>query len=130
MGEGAQADGADRADGGDGADAVDPADATTEAHEPSAAERAARDRVRRQAAGMTHHEAAAALEAAEEAEGDPAGAGEGPRATVSEWRRITDLLFDHGGPYSPDTDAFVQGQLTARRNRLRPPAEQPRPGRR
>ncbi|WP_405679420.1 hypothetical protein [Streptomyces xanthophaeus] len=111
------------------AEATDAADAdaaeATEPHEPSDAERAARDRVRRRAAGMTHHESAAALEAAQEAAGDAATlrADEEARATVSEWQRITDVLFDHGGPYSPDTDAFVQGQLTARRNRRRAAAE-------
>ncbi|MGW6952910.1 hypothetical protein [Streptomyces xanthophaeus] len=114
------------------AEATDAADAdaaeATEPHEPSDAERAARDRVRRRAAGMTHHETAAALEAAQEAAeaaGDAATlrADEEARATVSEWQRITDVLFDHGGPYSPDTDAFVQGQLTARGNRRRAAAE-------
>ncbi|MGW7140134.1 hypothetical protein [Streptomyces xanthophaeus] len=113
------------------AEATDAAEAdaaeATEPHEPSDAERAARDRVRRRAAGMTHHETAAALEAAQEA-AEAAGdttmhADEEARATVSEWQRITDVLFDHGGPYSPDTDAFVQGQLTARRNRRRAAAE-------
>ncbi|WP_411103999.1 hypothetical protein [Streptomyces sp. cmx-4-9] len=89
----------------------------TGAHEPTAGERAARDRVRQEATGMTHHETAAALEAAEDAVGDPAQVDESALATVSEWQRITDLLFDHGGPYAPDMDAFVQGQLTARRNR-------------
>ncbi|MEU3059612.1 hypothetical protein AB0P12_11985 [Streptomyces subrutilus] len=92
-------------------------DEATEAHEPSDAERAARDVVRRQAVGMTHHETAAALEAAEETAGDLEGADDATLATVTEWQRITDLLVDHGGPYSPDTDAFVQGQLTARENR-------------
>ncbi|MEU9104377.1 hypothetical protein AB0D54_08405 [Streptomyces xanthophaeus] len=107
--------------GGTAAEAADAAEAT-EPHEPSDAERAARDRVRRRAAGMTHHETAAALEAAEAA-GATVRAEEEARATVSEWQRITDLLFDHGGPYSPDTDAFVQGQLTARGNRRRAAAE-------
>ncbi|WP_199885331.1 hypothetical protein [Streptomyces sp. CB00455] len=93
-----------------------------EPHEPSPQERAARDRVRRQAGGMTHHETAEALEAAEDAAGDLAAADAGTRAAVAEWQRITDVLFDHGGPYSPDTDAYVQGQLTARENR-RPPAD-------
>ncbi|MFC9815524.1 hypothetical protein ACFVJM_26010 [Streptomyces virginiae] len=91
--------------------------ATNEPHEPTPEERAARDRVRRRAAGMTHHQTADALEAAEEAAGDLDTADTGPRAEVAEWRRITDLLFDHGGPYAPETDAFVQGQLTARKNR-------------
>ncbi|WP_405714893.1 hypothetical protein OG264_35645 [Streptomyces xanthophaeus] len=113
------------------AEATDAADAdaaeATEPHEPSDTERAARDRVRRRAAGMTHHETAAALEAAQEAAEAAGGttmrADEEARATVSEWQRITDVLFDHGGPYFPDTDAFVQGQLTARGNRRRAAAE-------
>ncbi|MEV7414726.1 hypothetical protein [Streptomyces sp. NPDC089919] len=85
--------------------------------EPTAAEHAARDRVRARAEGMTHHEAAKALDAAEEAAGDLDAADEGTRAEVAEWRRITDQLYDHGGPYTVDADAFVQGELTARRNR-------------
>ncbi|WP_244291369.1 hypothetical protein [Streptomyces subrutilus] len=85
-------------------------------HEPTPEERRARDRVRRRAEGMTHHRTAEALEAAEKAAGDLAAADGGTRAEVAEWQRITDLLFDHGGPYAPETDAFVQGQLTARRN--------------
>ncbi|MFD3325443.1 hypothetical protein [Streptomyces sp. NPDC058701] len=91
-------------------------DEATRPHEPSEAERAARDRVRHTATGMTHHETAAALEAAEEAAGDLDQADEDTAATVAEWRRITELLADHGGPYAPHTDAFVQGQLTAREN--------------
>ncbi|WP_405428225.1 hypothetical protein [Streptomyces erythrochromogenes] len=91
--------------------------ATNEPHEPTPEERAARDRVRRRATGMTHHQTADALEAAEESAGDLDTADIRTRAEVAEWRRITDLLFDHGGPYAPETDAYVQGQLTARRNR-------------
>ncbi|MEU9254341.1 hypothetical protein AB0D66_21085 [Streptomyces sp. NPDC048270] len=86
-------------------------------HEPTPEERSARDRVRRRAEGMTHHQTAEALEAAEGAAGDLETADEGTRAEVAEWQRITDLLFDHGGPYTPEADAFVQGQLTARANR-------------
>ncbi|WP_051807790.1 hypothetical protein [Streptomyces sp. NRRL F-2664] len=92
------------------------ADEPNAPHEPTPEERAARDRVRRRATGMTHHRTAQALEAAEDAAGDVDAADPGTRAEVAEWRRITDLLFDHGGPYSPDADAYVQGQLTARRN--------------
>ncbi|KOU43099.1 hypothetical protein ADK53_06630 [Streptomyces sp. WM6373] len=88
-----------------------------EPHEPTPEERAARDRVRRRATGMTHHQTADALEAAEEAAGDLDTADTDTRAEVAEWRRITDVLFDHGGPYAPETDAYVQGQLTARKNR-------------
>ncbi|MDX6760000.1 MULTISPECIES: hypothetical protein [Streptomyces] len=95
----------------------DAATATNEPHEPTPEERAARDRVRRRATGMTHHQSADALEAAEEAAGDLDAADTRTRAEVAEWRRITDLLFDHGGPYAPEADAYVQGQLTARRNR-------------
>ncbi len=90
--------------------------AANEPHEPTPEERAARERVRRQATGMTHHQAAEALEAAEEAAGDLDTAAAGTRAEVAEWSRITDLLFDRGGPYTPQTDAYVQGQLTARKN--------------
>ncbi|MFF7301175.1 hypothetical protein [Streptomyces sp. NPDC008265] len=92
-------------------------DAANAPHEPTPQERTTRDRVRRRATGMTHHQSAEALEAAEEAAGDLAAADPGTRAEVAEWQRITDLLFDHGGPYTPETDAFVQGQLTARDNR-------------
>ncbi|KJY16984.1 MULTISPECIES: hypothetical protein [Streptomyces] len=91
--------------------------AGNEPHEPTPEERAARDRVRRRATGMTHHQTADALEAAEEAAGDLDTADTGTRAEIAEWRRITDVLFDHGGPYAPETDAYVQGQLTARKNR-------------
>ncbi|MET9857330.1 hypothetical protein ABZY57_30925 [Streptomyces sp. NPDC006450] len=93
-------------------------DAANEPHTPSDAERAARAHVREQATGLTHHDTESALEAAEaaaeEASGALENADDATRAAVAEWRRITDLLFDHGGPYSPDTDAFVQGQLAAR----------------
>ncbi|MFF3210034.1 hypothetical protein ACFYYB_05185 [Streptomyces sp. NPDC002886] len=94
-------------------------DAANEPHTPSDAERAARAEVRARATGLTHHDAELALEAAEAtateaAGGDLEDADAATRATVAEWRRITELLFDHRGPYSPDTDAFFQGQLTAR----------------
>ncbi|WP_328302890.1 hypothetical protein OG389_34225 [Streptomyces sp. NBC_00435] len=99
-------------------------DAANEPHVPSDAERAARAQVRERATGLTHHETAAALEAAEaaaeEASGDLESADDATRASVAEWRRITDLLFDHGGPYSPDIDAFVQGQLAARADHADP----------
>ncbi|MET9467135.1 hypothetical protein ABZY44_20490 [Streptomyces sp. NPDC006544] len=110
-------------------------DAANEPHVPSDAERAARAQVRERATGMSHHECVEALEEAEEAlerrdeaagegaaEGDPEGAHSAARAAVAEWRRIAELLVDHGGPYSPDTDAFVQGQLTARAAHARPKA--------
>ncbi|WP_327256832.1 hypothetical protein [Streptomyces sp. NBC_01244] len=99
-------------------------DAANEPHVPSDAERAARARVRERATGLTHHQTEEALEAAEAAAvvaaGDLESADAVTRAAVAEWRRITELLFDHGGPYSPDTDAFVQGQLTAREAHVDP----------
>ncbi|GHD67210.1 hypothetical protein GCM10010336_29740 [Streptomyces goshikiensis] len=88
--------------------------AALEPHEPLAGEIAARERVRGEAAGLTHHQTVRALEAALAEAGDLASADASVRAAVAEWQRITDLLFDHGGPYAPETDAYVQGQLTAR----------------
>ncbi|MET3985329.1 hypothetical protein [Streptomyces sp. PvR034] len=84
---------------------------------PTSVEREACDEVRRLAAGMSHHESAEALEAAEEAAGDLEAADLRTRATVAEWERITDVLSAHGGPYVPETDPYVQGQLTGRKNR-------------
>ncbi|WP_301368762.1 hypothetical protein [Streptomyces xanthophaeus] len=92
-------------------------EAALEPHEPAAAEIAARRRVREGATGMTHHEAQAALEAVLAAAGDLERADAAVRAEAAEWQRIADLLFDHGGPYAPETDAYVQGQLTAREHR-------------
>ncbi|MEU7553441.1 hypothetical protein AB0B01_14030 [Streptomyces sp. NPDC044571] len=89
-------------------------EAALEPHEPAPGEIAARDRVRAEATGMTHHQAAAALEKALEAVGDWSQADASVRAAIAEWQRVTDLTLDHGGPYTPDTDAYVQGQLTAR----------------
>ncbi|MCX5074555.1 hypothetical protein ACWGCI_12465 [Streptomyces sp. NPDC054949] len=89
-------------------------EAALEPHDPSAGEVAARDRVRARAEGMAHHEAAAALEAALKAAGDLSRADAPTRAAVAEWQRLTDHLLDHGGPYSTGSDAYVQGQLTAR----------------
>ncbi|MFI1648975.1 hypothetical protein ACH4XT_18820 [Streptomyces avidinii] len=89
-------------------------DAALEPHEPAAAEIAARRRVRDRATGLTHHEAHAALEAVLAEAGDLDSADASVRAEAAEWQRITDLLLDHGGPYAPETDAYVQGQLTAR----------------
>ncbi|MER5773100.1 hypothetical protein ABT144_02150 [Streptomyces sp. NPDC002039] len=85
-----------------------------EPHDPVAGEVAARDRVRARAEGMAHHEAAAALEAALKAAGDLSRADAPTRAEVAEWQRLTDHLLDHGGPYGTGSDAYVQGQLTAR----------------
>ncbi|MFD7911797.1 MULTISPECIES: hypothetical protein [unclassified Streptomyces] len=90
-------------------------EAALEPHEPSAAEVEARRRVRERATGMTHHTAQAALEAVlADAGDDLESADPAVRAEAAEWQRITDLLLDHGGPYAPDADAYVQGQLTAR----------------
>lgn len=66
--------------------------------------------VRRRARGMTHPEAAAALEEAELQQHmvrdheDLAGDERGP-AEVAEWARIVQLLADVGGVYDPDADA-------------------------
>lgn len=114
-------------------DAGDVLEAALEPHEPAAAEIEARRRVRDRATGMTHHEARGALEAvlADADAGDLESADAAVRAEAAEWQRITDLLLDHGGPYTPDTDAYVQGQLTARehhRDRPRPPAPSPPAG--
>lgn len=74
--------------------------------------------VRRRASGMTHPEAAAALEEAELQQHmvrdreDLAGDERGP-AEVAEWARIVQLLADSGSAYDPDTDAFVQDELAA-----------------
>ncbi|WP_374777280.1 hypothetical protein OG756_35390 [Streptomyces sp. NBC_01310] len=76
----------------------------TEPHVPTSEERAARDRVRQRATGMTHHQSAEALKAAEKTSGNPE-TDTGLRAEIAEWQRITDLLYDHGGPYTPETDA-------------------------
>ncbi|MFI6147128.1 hypothetical protein [Streptomyces sp. NPDC051109] len=89
-------------------------DAALEPHEPAPGEIEARDRVRAAATGMTHRQAAAELETALEAVGDWADADASVRAAVAEWQRVTDLTLDHGGPYTPDTDSYVQGQLAAR----------------
>ncbi|MEU7063968.1 hypothetical protein ACIA6C_20460 [Streptomyces sp. NPDC051578] len=91
-------------------------EAALEPHEPSPGEIEARDRVRAEATGMTHHQTAAALERAEDAVagGDGADADASTRAALAEWRRITDLLADHGGPYTPEADPYAQGQLSAR----------------
>ncbi|MER5417026.1 hypothetical protein [Streptomyces virginiae] len=96
----------------DGAEAV--LEAALEPHEPAHAEIEARRRVRERATGLTHHEAQAALEAVLADAGDLESADASVRAEAAEWQRISDLLFDHGGPYAPETDAYVQGQLTAR----------------
>ncbi|GAA0273511.1 hypothetical protein GCM10010302_08940 [Streptomyces polychromogenes] len=89
-------------------------EAALEPHEPSEGEVEARDRVRAEAVGMTHHQTAAALERLLAAVGDAAGADAPTRAALAEWHRITDLLASHGGPYTPDADPYAQGQMSAR----------------
>ncbi|WP_198357528.1 hypothetical protein [Streptomyces fildesensis] len=90
------------------------ADSVDEAH-------AVRSSVRRDARGMVHHEAEEALAKArsEEDGGEHGEDGEdGPISpAVEEWERIVDLLTTHAGPYDPDSDPFVQGELTAHANR-------------
>ncbi|AZM87218.1 MULTISPECIES: hypothetical protein [Streptomyces] len=83
-------------------------------HEPSPGEVEARNRVRVQAEGMTHHQAAAARDRVLEAVGDAAEADAPARAALAEWYRITELLAGHGGPYTTEADPYVQGQLAAR----------------
>lgn len=81
----------------------------------SSSQKAGRASVRQRAQGMTHHQVAAALDEAKEA-GGPADDERGS-AEIAEWERIEELLADHDGPYDPDSDPFVQGELTARAGR-------------
>lgn len=80
--------------------------------------KAGRSTVRRRARGMTHPEAAAALEEAELQQHldrdreDLADDERGP-AEVGEWARIVQLLAAAGGAYAPDADTFVQDELAA-----------------
>ncbi|MER6375914.1 hypothetical protein ABT255_48150 [Streptomyces mirabilis] len=86
--------------------------------------KAGRSTVRRRARGMTHPEAAAALEEAELQQHldrdreDLADDERGP-AEVGEWARIVQLLAAVGGAYDPDTDAVVQDELAANAERER-----------
>ncbi|GLX23272.1 MULTISPECIES: hypothetical protein [Streptomyces] len=89
-------------------------EAELQPHEPSPGEVEARDRVRAEAEGMTHHQAASALARVLDDVGDAAAADAPARAALAEWHRITDLLAGHGGPYTTGADPYVQGQLTAR----------------
>ncbi|MFD0355280.1 hypothetical protein ACFVHW_16325 [Streptomyces sp. NPDC127110] len=89
-------------------------EAELQPHEPSPGEAEARDRVRAEAEGMTHRQAVSALTRVRDAVGDAAGGGAPARAELAEWHRITDLLSDHGGPYTTEADPYAQGQLTAR----------------
>ncbi|MEV8565902.1 hypothetical protein AB0436_10040 [Streptomyces sp. NPDC051322] len=86
-------------------------------------EKAGRAEVRTQARGLTHHQVKAAFkEAQSQLPEDPAddektdGAARA-RAELEEWRRIARLLADQAGPYDPDTDAFLQGELAAEADR-------------
>ncbi|MER7661863.1 hypothetical protein [Streptomyces sp. NPDC096193] len=82
---------------------------------PSPAEKTGWTAARKRAAGMTHHEAKAALEAARHAakKDTSADASEAVRmqAEIEEWERIVDALADHAGAYDPEADPFVQGEL-------------------
>ncbi|MEV7616514.1 hypothetical protein [Streptomyces sp. NPDC089799] len=81
-------------------------EAAHEPHDPAPGEPTVIDRVRGKATGMHHHEAETALEAAREEAADP--------VAVAEWERIEEHLAAHSGPYAPDSDPYVQGQLAAR----------------
>jgi predicted nucleic acid-binding Zn-ribbon protein len=80
--------------------------------------------VHRRARGMTHPEAAAALEEAELQQHmvrdheDLASDERGP-AEAAEWACIVQLLADVGGVYAPDADAVVQDELAADAERER-----------
>ncbi|MGW2051929.1 hypothetical protein ACWCPF_43445 [Streptomyces sp. NPDC001858] len=86
--------------------------------------RVGRNSVRRRARGMTHSEAAAALEEAElqrhmdRDRQDLADDERGP-AELGGWARIVQLLADSGGVYDPDADAVVQDELAADAERER-----------
>ncbi|WP_432198223.1 hypothetical protein [Streptomyces sp. bgisy027] len=101
-----------------------PAARGTAPREPVDRARVGRRSVRRLATGMTHPEAAAALEEAELQQHmdrdreDLADDERGP-AEVAEWKRIVQLLATAGGSYDPDTDAFVQDELAADAERER-----------
>ncbi|WP_328766069.1 hypothetical protein [Streptomyces sp. NBC_00286] len=80
--------------------------------------------VRRRATGMTHPEAAAALEEAElqqhmDRDRENLADEERGPAELAEWARIVQLLATAGGTYDPDTDAFVQDELAADAERER-----------
>ncbi|MGA5363909.1 hypothetical protein [Streptomyces purpurascens] len=95
-----------------------PARRTAVPREPIDWAKVGRRSVRRRAHGMTHPEAATALEDAELQQHmvrdheDLAGDERGP-AEVAEWTRIVQLLADTGGVYDPDSDAVVQDELAA-----------------
>ncbi|MFJ3198622.1 hypothetical protein ACIPJQ_39045 [Streptomyces griseoviridis] len=89
-----------------------------------------RSSVRRRARGMTHSEAVAALEGAEQQahleRRDEAAADDGGRraAALAEWQRGVQLLAATGGPYALDADVVVQEELAE--DRRREEAEQQR----
>ena len=86
-------------------------------------EKAGRAAVRMRARGLTHHQVKAAFkEARSRLPEDPAEDGKTDgvaraRAELEEWRRIARLLADEAGPYDPDTDAFLQGELAGEADR-------------
>ncbi|MFG2570868.1 hypothetical protein ACGFR6_36295 [Streptomyces sp. NPDC048567] len=92
--------------------------------------RIGRSSVRRRARGMTHSEAAAGLEAAEQQahldRRDESAFDDGGRraAELAEWQRVVQLLAATGGPYDPDSDVVVQEALAE--DRRREEAEQQR----
>ncbi|MGQ4732671.1 hypothetical protein ACUN3E_34075 [Streptomyces sp. Ju416(a)] len=89
-----------------------------------------RSSVRRRARSMTHSEAVAGLEAAEQQahldRRDESAFDDGGRraAELAEWQRIVQLLAATGAPYDPDADAVVQEELAD--DRRREEAEQQR----
>ncbi|MFF7203560.1 hypothetical protein [Streptomyces sp. NPDC008141] len=78
---------------------------------PSPEEKAGWTAARQRAAGMTHHEAKAALEAAKKDAPDDAADAVRVQAEIEEWERIVEALADHAGAYDPVADPFVQGEL-------------------
>ncbi|MFJ4917611.1 hypothetical protein [Streptomyces sp. NPDC088726] len=82
-----------------------------------------RSSVRRRARGMTHSEAVAGLEAAEQQahldRRDESAFDDGGRraAELAEWQRVVQLLAATGGPYDPDADVVVQEELAEDRRR-------------
>ncbi|MEU3226819.1 hypothetical protein ABZ695_27165 [Streptomyces sp. NPDC006976] len=82
-----------------------------------------RSSVRRRARGMTHSEAVAAFERAEQqahlGRRDESAFDDGGRraAELAEWQRVVQLLAATGGPYDPDADVVVQEELAEDRRR-------------
>ncbi|MEU3434188.1 hypothetical protein [Streptomyces sp. NPDC006863] len=92
-------------------------------HAPIDYAKIGRSSVRRRARGMTHSEAVAGLEAAEQQahldRRDESAFDDGGRraAELAEWQRVVQLLAAPGGPYDPDTDVVVQEELAEDRRR-------------